>query len=268
MEVEKRYLLKKFSMTLGLSFLTSSPREGRKYVVVDEKEDLESEEEEEEKEIKRKHALFHQKQQRISKMQEIRRSMIAKLYQPRHPNMYPQMGMYTVDRHRFELDEKAVFDPSFLQAFHTRQWNSIIKKETATNIYSCPLFTMAFCTQFMEEIHHFRDESGLPMLRPNSMHHYGVLLSEMGFDPFLTVLRETYIKPLCQFLYGELGMQIDSNHAFVVEYKIGVDEKLDMQYLLTGHNLLTHVVMMIVRSHSTVVWGMSSKEGRWSSVAS
>jgi len=178
--------------------------------------DLESEEEQDpHKEAERRHKMFHLKQDRIAKMQEYRKNMISKLYKPLYANI-------------FEMDEKKVFDPNFLNVLQTKQFDSIIKKDTPY-IFSFRLFNLTFCKQLMEEIHHF-ESLGLPIYSVNSMNKYGVVLAEIGFESFLAILREKYTKPLCEFIFGELGKQIDSEHAFIVEYKIGFDEHLDLHY--------------------------------------
>lgn len=53
---------------------------------------------------------------------------------------------------------------------------------------------------------------------PNSMHRYGVILSELGFGPAITELFEL-LKPTLSPLYPEVGSDtLDSEHAFVVAY--------------------------------------------------
>ncbi|XP_060594013.1 2-oxoglutarate and iron-dependent oxygenase domain-containing protein 2-like [Ruditapes philippinarum] len=94
--------------------------------------------------------------------------------------------------------------------------------------YVIPVFTDEFCKLFLEEVHHF-EQSDAPKGRPNTMIKYGVLLEELGFDPFFTELREQYLKPITRLLYPDLGGgELDSHKVFVVQYKVGED--LDLAY--------------------------------------
>lgn len=59
-----------------------------------------------------------------------------------------------------------------------------------------------------------------------------VLLNELGMDePFLTPLRERFLRPLTALLYPELGGAcLDSHKAFVVKYALHEDLDLSSHY--------------------------------------
>jgi len=75
----------------------------------------------------------------------------------------------------------------------------------------------------IEEVDNF-ERSGLPVMRPNSMNNYGVILDEIGMTPFLAKLRDDYVSPFARLLYPEAsGDSLDHHHGFIVQYKIGED---------------------------------------------
>lgn len=59
-----------------------------------------------------------------------------------------------------------------------------------------------------------------------------VLLNELGMDePFLTPLRERFLRPITALLYPELGGAcLDSHKAFVVKYSLHEDLDLSSHY--------------------------------------
>jgi hypothetical protein len=62
---------------------------------------------------------------------------------------------------------------------------AFVKQEApATPLFSFPVFSTQFCTELLDEIDSF-EASGLPVMRPNSMNNYGVILSEIGMCCFL-----------------------------------------------------------------------------------
>lgn len=62
---------------------------------------------------------------------------------------------------------------------------------------------------------------------------FQILLDEIGFTSFIDELRNQYLNPLAQALYGDeyIGNTgLDSHKAFVVSYKIGQDIDLGYHY--------------------------------------
>jgi len=107
---------------------------------------------------------------------------------------------------------------------------SYLHKETGTGIYSLDMFTEKFCQELIEEVENF-ERSGLPVIRPNSMNNYGVILDEIGFTPMLSELRTKYISPFAALLYPEVGGDtLDSHHGFIVQYKMEEDKELGFHY--------------------------------------
>lgn len=155
---------------------------------------------------------------RIIKMQLSRKALIQAQYIPKHPHVY-------------RLEDSA-FVPSFLDALKAGSEESrlaIMTKETETGIYSFALFNSQFCKDFLEEIENF-ESTGLPLVKPNTMNNYGVVLEELGFNSFFDTLREKYMKPFMSLLYGQLGAHVDSQHPFIVQYKLSEDKHLDFHY--------------------------------------
>jgi len=56
-----------------------------------------------------------------------------------------------------------------------------------------------------------------------------VLLDELGFDDFITKLREEYLRPITSLLYPDWGGAcLDSHKAFIVQYN--KEQDLDLSY--------------------------------------
>ena len=108
---------------------------------------------------------------------------------------------------------------------------SLIKKEAPGRAYSFPVFSVDFCKLLVEELENF-EKSPMPKERPNSMNNYGLLLSEVGFDPgFMDPLRTEYLLPLSRLLYPDCcGGSLDSHRVFVVRYRLGEDLELATHY--------------------------------------
>ena len=69
-------------------------------------------------------------------------------------------------------------------------------------IFSMPVFTSSFAEKFLAEVQHFKS-SKLSHEQPNSMNRHGVLLDEIGFQDFISRVREEYIQPQVNFSSGQ-----------------------------------------------------------------
>ncbi|RWS14885.1 2-oxoglutarate and iron-dependent oxygenase domain-containing protein 2-like isoform X1 [Dinothrombium tinctorium] len=147
-----------------------------------------------------------------------RRKFIAENYSPM--NAY----LYTLDN--------TFFDTRFLKIVEAAKKSNleqmlkyidVVSKEQ--RIYSFPVFTRKFCQDFIEEINHF-ENSAMPKERPNTMNKYGILLNEIGFDDFLTSMRNI-VSQISNIFYADWGgKDLDSQKAFTVHYKEGQDLEL------------------------------------------
>ncbi|KAK7080925.1 2-oxoglutarate and iron-dependent oxygenase domain-containing protein 2 [Halocaridina rubra] len=152
-----------------------------------------------------------------------RRMKIAKEYKPLNP-------------HIFTL-QKGYLDPKFVELVKyasdpNATYEDLVKEIRCyqERIYTFPVFTKEFCNLLVNEIINF-EESPLPKGRPNTMNRYGVSLGELGFDKFLTELRNVYITPLTRILYPDWGgASLDSNKAFIVKYEEDKDTDLDSHF--------------------------------------
>lgn len=157
--------------------------------------------------------------QRLLAMKQARLALIRELYTPRHPHLYT----FSEDHLVPEL-VKAVKDGS------KEALLSFLHKETDSGIYSLEVFTLKFCTELIEDVESF-ENSGLPVMRPNSMNNYGLILDEIGFTPMLDELRTKYVVPFAAILYPHVGgASLDYHHGFIVQYKMREDKKLDFHY--------------------------------------
>ncbi|NWX38549.1 OGFD2 protein, partial [Notiomystis cincta] len=170
-----------------------------------------------EAEVQRRKELIHQSVER--------RAIISKCYKPKHPEVYTLQESFLAPEFleivRFCSSPGADLQGllSYLECFSDKR------------IYRLPVFTPEFCQAFVEELENF-EQSDMPKGRPNTMNNYGVLLNELGMDePFVTPLRERFLRPITALLYPELGgARLDSHKAFVVRYSLHEDLDLSSHY--------------------------------------
>jgi len=90
-------------------------------------------------------------------------------------------------------------------------------------VYSTPVLDNDTCDKIVEELEHFK-KSGLPHSKPNSMNKHGIILTELGLDGLVNIIRtkvEDVATDLFPQLVGETGL--DSNKSFTVEYDASED---------------------------------------------
>jgi hypothetical protein len=88
-----------------------------------------------------------------------------------------------------------------------------------------------YSKELLEEVAWFENwcrYHDLPLMRPNTMNHYGTILDTLGFGSFLHELMTEYIAPIAAREYADVGGDtLDGHHGFIVEYQVGKDVKLD-----------------------------------------
>ncbi|MEC7986555.1 MAG: hypothetical protein VX278_15420 [Myxococcota bacterium] len=98
------------------------------------------------------------------------------------------------------------------------------------DLYSFPLFDPSTHQDFNDEIRGLLDWIELHQVStsaPNSMHEYGLILSDLHWEEQLQEIRIDIITPLAAHLFPELdGRTLDSQHSFVVDYGYGRDTDL------------------------------------------
>ncbi|EGG22148.1 putative prolyl 4-hydroxylase alpha subunit [Cavenderia fasciculata] len=162
---------------------------------------------------------------KLLKMREERIKMIREFYTRLHPNIFK------LEREYFEESFiKAIDDFKASGCKNYSALDGAFTKLTDTRIYSIRIFNRQFCDKLREEVENFR-KSGLPSTKPNSMNNYGLILDEIGFTELFTDLRENYLKYFTSYLYPDYnGADIDSHHAFIVQYKMNQDKDLGFHY--------------------------------------
>jgi len=105
-------------------------------------------------------------------------------------------------------------------------WRRLLLEHLDGEVFSFPVFSKALCRLLLEELMGFY-ASGLPAKRPNSMNNYGIILSDIGLEPFADSL-QGLLQPLGDLLWPGPGSSWDSHHCFVVRYREGEDLGLDM----------------------------------------
>jgi hypothetical protein len=94
-------------------------------------------------------------------------------------------------------------------------------------IYSVDMFQSGFCERLCQEKDNY-ERSGLPIIRPNSMNNYGLVLGLIGMNDFLQEIVKRYLLPVSKVLFPEESTDFDNYHAFIVTYETAKDVGLDM----------------------------------------
>ena len=99
-------------------------------------------------------------------------------------------------------------------------------------VYAFDLFAPEFVAALLGEVDAFY-ASKLPAARPNSMNNYGVIVNDVGLEPFVKALQDKVCGPLAQALFkthphGHPAADFDSTHSFIVKYRGDEDPHLDV----------------------------------------
>jgi hypothetical protein len=146
-------------------------------------------------------------------------ALLQERYAPRHP-------------HLFALREEMLV-PSLRQAVRSKRPDVLraLCTEVYPSVYTFDMLQPRFCADLLEEIAHFEQwclENELPLLRPNTMNHYGAVLDTFGFQEMLQRLMLEYVAPFAALFYRDVGGDtLDSHHGFVVAYQPEKDLALD-----------------------------------------
>ena len=100
--------------------------------------------------------------------------------------------------------------------------NEIDATHIGSEVYAVPVFKSEFLKKFLQELEHFKS-SGIKHEQPNSMNRHGIILDEIGFQPFFDCLRTQFVQPLARILFNDPDMVLDSHKAFVVKYSMNED---------------------------------------------
>ncbi len=123
------------------------------------------------------------------------------------------------------------FAPSFAAAFADGPPSAAAVRalvdEVSPGVFAFDFLSPAFCEQLLCELEHY-EASGLPVVRPNSMNNYGVVLNSIGMEKTIDALQRRYVRVLAAALFPIEGEHVDHHHAFMVQYRQGEDLGLDM----------------------------------------
>lgn len=148
-----------------------------------------------------------------------RLDFVREHYHPLHPELF-SCGQHSVFPKEWLSDEmikivESDFDRETVLLIVSRESESLSE---IANVFSVPFFNHDFCARLIEEGENV-EASGMPISRPNSMNHYGIVLDQVGMEPLLSILRETIISPLSRALFPERMermQQLDHHHGFLV----------------------------------------------------
>jgi len=155
---------------------------------------------------------------------ERRRQYLTRLsreYTPLHPSLYSL------------CDHESIFEPTFLAAVRigTREAFESMKdfKRLSDGLYQYRIFSESVCRELMGEVDNFNAfaaSTGLPVTRPNSMNRYGLIMNDIGFLRTMDALMRRFVQPFANAFFTERlgeGFEFQSQHTFVVRYKMGED---------------------------------------------
>jgi hypothetical protein len=132
----------------------------------------------------------------------------------------------------------------WIHLMHKRILNGTVTETVAANvekivdsgIFKFKLFSPEFCRKLVEEVQNFQ-RLKLNNTETHSMKGHGALLLEMGLGRLLNFLSASYINVIGRVLFPFWGpYYIDSNHGFVVQYRLGESVSLDRH---TDHSEIT-----------------------------
>jgi len=205
--------------------------------------------------------------EKLVRMEAARRAAIGRLHSPLHRELYTFSPSFLTPPFQEFVEKRAKRLPTSKAASEVLQCLKA-KVESEVGVYSMPVLTEEFCVKMCEELEHL-EASGLPLVRPNTMNNYGIVLTEVGFNDLLAGLRECIVQPLAAILFpdtmalkerrrgdsdachsdsngchsggnccqqsdemsGHSGQALlDSHHGFVVQYRIGEDLDLGFHY--------------------------------------
>jgi len=101
--------------------------------------------------------------------------------------------------------------------------SSLKPEKVLDGVYRSPVLESHTCDKILEELEHFK-KSGLSHSKPNSMNKHGIILTELGLDDLVNIIKtkvEEVATKLFPNLVGETGL--DSNKSFTVEYDASED---------------------------------------------
>eukprot|EP01084_Bolivina_argentea_P313739 543356_1 len=146
---------------------------------------------------------------------------------------------------------KRILDVQLLKIFHDKQngkkifVEKFVKTEIKNRVFSFPFFNSTFCDELVKELRNFENTPYLSKDRPNSMNNYGVILNNIGLEPFVTDLFDKYLTTIANWIFPSnvkkndieltdedldftYNGSLDHHHTFMVQYKTDADLFLDM----------------------------------------
>ncbi len=160
-----------------------------------------------------------------------------KLYQGLHAPLFDA----TAFKSHFEEDW---LDPLFVEAVKEGKFDvgksgsGFLTEHIPGLVYSFPCFSPELCDKLLEEIENIqklekmdhRDPRSLQghVDRPNGMNRYGVVLNQLGLEPFASFFQTKYVHPLARTLFPVEAEGFDDHHCFCVRYSADEDTGLDM----------------------------------------
>lgn len=98
-------------------------------------------------------------------------------------------------------------------------------------VFTFDLFSETACDTLLAELENYERvavERGWCVSRPNSMNNHGMILNDVGLEPWIDVLQADVIGPIAAELFPVVGAELTSHHTFLVAYEPGGDRGLDM----------------------------------------
>lgn len=106
-----------------------------------------------------------------------------------------------------------------------------VVEELAPNVFALDMFTEQACDRLLAEFENYErvaTQRGWPISRPNSMNNFGLIINQIGLEPWADALLSDVLSPIAAALFPLEGAELKQHHSFMVAYEAGADLGLDM----------------------------------------
>lgn len=129
-----------------------------------------------------------------------------------------------------EAWSKAGLSPGLVTALREGSVGSLVKV-VVPGVFTFNMFTDTACDDLLAELENYERvaaDQEWRIARPNSMNNYGVIIDNIGLEPWIDALQTDVLRPVASELFPLEGAELTRHHAFLVAYEPGADLGLDM----------------------------------------
>lgn len=104
-------------------------------------------------------------------------------------------------------------------------------KQVVPGVFCFDMFSVEACDRLLGEIENYEKvaaREGWLIARPNSMNNHGVIINNIGLEPWVDALQADILSAIAAEMYPLEGSELTRHHSFLVAYEPGGDLGLDM----------------------------------------